>query len=241
MIQLNLLPDVKKEFLHAKAMQRNAISISIIVTIASVGILIALGFFLVGQKALIASKTGGIEERANELAEIENVDEYLTIQAQLAQIDGLHATKLNTSRLLDILPRLNPSAPNSVRFASVDITAETSTIEFQGGVKNVSALTTFKDTLENAQISYQSEGSGRTKEPLFNLITISEYGYSSNTENKNAAVGFTILAEYNPNLFATTSKNLNVSVPNRETTQSVVGAPKVTFEKDAGSLEENDE
>lgn len=240
MIQLNLLPDVKKEFLHAKAMRRNAISLSIIITIASVGLLFALGLILVGQKATIAFQTNQIKDRASQLASIENIDQYLTVQAQLEQVDGLHDSKLNTSRLLKVLPRLNPSAPNSVRFASVDITDEITTVEFQGGVRNVSALTTFKDTLVNAKLSYKN-GQESLSEPLFSEVNITEYGYTADTDDKATAVGFTISAVYNPKLFATDAKNIIVTVPNRETTQSVVGSPDVTFEKDAGNLEETDE
>ena len=244
MIQLNLLPDVKKEFLQARATRRKAISLSIIVSMVSVGILVLLGMVLLGQKAATAMLTSQIKSKAEELAAVENIDEYLTIQAQLAEIDGLHASKLNSSRLTQILPRLNPAHPNSVRFSSVALETETTAINFQGGVRSVSALTTFKDTLINAQLSYtvgDSDSNEKVNEPLFSSVDITEYGYSAQNENANARVGFTIVAVYNPKLFDTTAKNIAVSVPSMETTQSVVASPEVTFEEGAGRLEGGNE
>lgn len=241
MIQLNLLPEVKKEFLRARAMRRKAISLSILATIVSVGLLAVLGVILVGQYTATRVMTSSIESRAEQLANIENIDEYLTIQAQLAEIDNLHAGKTNASRLTDILPRLNPNAPNSVRFSNVDLIVDENTIIFQGGTRNVSALTTFKDTLDNAQLSYNLEGEDTVSEPLFENIEISEYGYSVQANSPVTAVGFKITAVYNTKIFETAAKNVRVRVPNKETTQSVIAAPNVTFEANAGNLEGNDE
>ena len=242
MIQLNLLPDVKKEFLHAKAMRRKVISLAILATLISGGVLVALGLFLASQKGLVALQTGQIEDKASELSAVENIDEYLTIQAQLAELDGLHGAKLTTSRLFNVLPNLNPADPNGVRFSSVSLVTEGTTLRFQGGVRNISALTTFRDTLSNATVEYKPDPEApHTEEPLFSSVTIDEYGYSADAENKATAVGFTISAVYNPKMFDTTVESPRILVPNKETTQSVVASPQVTFEEGAGNLEDANE
>ena len=242
MIQLNLLPDVKKEFLHVKSMRRKVIATAILVTIVSGAALAAAGLFIVSQEGLIAWRTNLIEEKAEELSSIENIDEYLTIQAQLKQIDGLHSSKLITSKLFDILPSINPDNPNSARFSSVMLSTEGTSVTLSGGVRTVSALTTLRDTMVNAGIRYQEEGvEGEVTDQLFSDVVIQEYGYSADSDRPATRVGFTIIATYNPVVFKPTSQNLRISVPNKETTQSVEASPQVRFEEDAGKLEESDE
>ena len=46
MIRLNLLPDVKLEYLHTKRVQARVISIATIVTIAVAGLVVLLGLWV---------------------------------------------------------------------------------------------------------------------------------------------------------------------------------------------------
>lgn len=234
MIQLNLLPDVKKEYLRAQSFRAKMISFSILATVAAVGAMVVLAGYVYGfQRGLSSLQQGDIKSKAAELKKKPDIDKYLTIQNQLATIDGLHDSKTMSSRLLDVLPRLNPAAPNSVKFANVKLSVVDSTIVFQGGTKDFSALTTFRDTLANAKMSFSQNDSNQT-EPLFKTVSITQSGYSKG-DAADTAVGFTITTEYNPNLFSSTVKNFSVNVPNIETTQSVVASPGL-FEKNAGAL-----
>lgn len=240
MIQLNLLPDVKKEFLKAKAARRKAIALSIIVTLGSGGVLVLLGLVALGQEGAIALRTGDISRKSEELSSVNNINEYLTIQAQLAEIDGLHAGKLNTSRVMAMMPHINPAAPNTAKFSSIDLMTDSTTMIFQGGVRNVSALTTLKDTMLNANLSYTQAGEN-IKEPLFVTVDITEYGYNAENNQGDTAVGFVLTATYNPKLLETAATNVKVEVPNMETTQSVLASPDVTFQEGAGNLEGSNE
>jgi hypothetical protein len=234
MIQLNLLPDVKKEYLRAQSFRAKTISLSILATIVAVGATAVLASYVYGGQLLIGNlQKDDIKAKTKELQSKKDIEKYLTIQNQLASIDGLHDSKTISSRLLEVLPRLNPLPPNNVKFANVKLSTLDSTIGFQGGTKDFSALTTFRDTLTNAKINFV-DGEQSVSEPLFKTVTIVQSGYSK-SESVDMSVGFTISAEYNPNLLSGKIKNFSITVPNIETTQSVVASPGL-FEPNAGAL-----
>lgn len=234
MIQLNLLPDVKKEFLRAQSFRAKTISLSILATIVAVGATAVLASYVYGGQLFISDlQKKDIEAKTKELQGKKDIEKYLTIQNQLAAIDGLHENKVISSRLLDVLPRLNPLPPNNVKFASVKLSTVDSTIAFQGGTKDFSSLTTFRDTLTNAKINFTDNGQ-KVTEPLFKTVTIGQAGFTKG-DSADIAVGFTINAEYNSNLFSGKLKDLSITVPTIETTQSVLASPGL-FEQNAGAL-----
>ncbi|HET8689826.1 MAG TPA: hypothetical protein VFL81_00065 [Candidatus Saccharimonadales bacterium] len=225
MITLNLLPDVKKEFIKAQRARATWISVAILVTMAAVGVTVLVALWVYGAQNLQKSAlTGAINDNEAKL-KAKQVDQYMTIQNQLANISNLHKQKNDFSRLLDFLPQLNPAAPNSIGLSSLDIDSSNGTIDLQGKAPNYRALTTFKDTLTNAQVSYTTDGASEpTTTPLFtNLAVLS----SALTEDQNGAkqVSFEIKANYEPAAFVYGNKNVNVSVPNKDTTNSASNVP----------------
>lgn len=234
MIELNLLPDVKKEYLRAQSFRAKAISFSIIATVIAVGATAVLASYVYGGQTLFSNwQKGDITSKARELKGKKDIGKYLTIQNQLSTIDQLHNNKNISSRVLDILPRLNPVAPNSARFSNVELSLVDKTLSFQGGLKDFSALTTFRDTLTNAKMNYTENGKQIT-EPVFNKVTLLQSGFTKG-DKPETAVGFSIQTEYNPNLLSNNIKNFSITVPNIETTQSVVASPGL-FEQNAGAL-----
>ena len=115
MIQLNLLPDLKKDFIKSQKTKGLVISISIIITICSFG-LSALLFVYVNflQQVQINLVTDSIEEKETKLESITDIDKYLTIQAQLSALPELHNGKGSYDRLFDYLSVINPGSPNNV-------------------------------------------------------------------------------------------------------------------------------
>jgi DNA-binding helix-hairpin-helix protein with protein kinase domain len=112
MIQINLIPDVKREFIHAQKMRRATISISILVGIAAVGIIIALALVLGSQAIYQATLSSSIDSEYKKLSGTENINTALTIQNQLQTVSSLNGKKSIDSRLLDVLAAINPAAPN---------------------------------------------------------------------------------------------------------------------------------
>lgn len=226
MIQLNLLPDVKKEFLRAQSARRKTIALSILVTIIAAGLTVVAALYVYAvQNGIMYLQTQDIKGKSSQLSSVKDIDKYLTIQNQLAQLSSLHGNKNNFSRLIDFLPRLNPAPPQNIVLTNLEVEANAKTIVFKGRVSDYGALTTFKDTLSNATFTYVHDGQNVEATKLFSDVKIDSALYEKT--NTSAGVTFTATVLYDPAVFEQTNTNVSVTVPNKETTGSVVGAPAI--------------
>lgn len=120
MIELNLLPDVKKELLRAQVQRNIIISISILVSIAAaiaIGVLAGFAYVAQGLMMNIANKT--IDEEFAKLSQVEDLDKMLTVKNQLAAVSELNNNKLVMSRVYDILNAVVPDSPHNFKISSV--------------------------------------------------------------------------------------------------------------------------
>jgi len=84
MIGINLLPDVKKEFLKAQRTRNTVISLSILIMFVAGGLTVFLALFVyVGQTTAINVVKGDIDTKQKTLGEKPEITKYLTIQNQL--------------------------------------------------------------------------------------------------------------------------------------------------------------
>lgn len=228
MIELNLLPDVKKEFLHAERARRRTIALAILTTIIAAGLTVLFAFYTYGvQSVIMYTQTEDIKKKSSELSGIQDINKYITIQNQLANLSQLHDDKMNFSRLLTFLPTLNPAPPKNVNLTNLDVAVEEKTLTFKGNVKDYAGLTTFKDTLINSEFTFGT-GQEQTTKKLFSAVAIE----SAALEAKDG-VTFSIITTYDEDAFLQRNSVGGVRVPNIETTQSVVGTPQPIFNGDS--------
>ncbi|MBC7746834.1 hypothetical protein H7Y40_02545 [Pedobacter sp.] len=227
MIELNLLPDVKKEFIKAQRTRNTVISVSIIATIGA-GVLTALllSYVYVAQPLLISSQTNAIKKSTAELKAIPEIDKYLTVQNQLNTIDSLHSGLYKYSRAFSFLQQLNPSEPNNVSFSSVIFDKTTNTIEFQGISRNFQALNVFQDTLKNATLTYKS-GDTENTVSLFDQVVLQEAALSN--VNNASVTSFKFQLVYPDVAFLSSSTDVKIAVPNLTTSDADRNAPKEIF------------
>lgn len=240
MIKLNLLPDVKIEYLKTKRTQAQVISIATIVSIAMIALVVVLALWVYGGQTLQKDYlTGQIQKNAAELKSVPDVDKYLTIQNQLAHITALHDNKSDFSRLMTYLPSLNPVQPNNVTITTVELSSTEDGVRIlslQGEGKDYTALSTFRDTLVNAVLKYSDEEDKVVEERLFEAVTVVSSGLEKSSKGGSVVV-FKIDTTYNPNAFLSSVKDPSVSVPTKTTTQSAQASPNV-FGKSSTEEEE---
>ncbi len=229
MIELNLLPDVKKEFIRAQRSHNAVITASILAIMISVGATIAFALFVYGGQAFrISQLTGNIKEKETQLKAVEDLDKYLTVQNQLSQIEGLHDQKLIYSRLVDFLGVLNPSAPHNISLNRLNVQSEEGTIVFEGSTASFESFSVFKDTLQNAELTYTAKDATEpTKERLFSEVVVTSSGLGKN--QSESRVSFSVTATYSENVFSPSSKDIAVTIPQIETTNSVRQSPQPLF------------
>lgn len=233
MVQLNLLPDVKKEFIKAQRVKNTVIGVAILVTIGSLAltILLAAIVYLV-QPGLITLTQGSIDERSEQLRNVEDIDKYLTVQNQLESLPELHQGTTEYSRMFDFLKRLNPAPPNNIQLTSLRIDTELQAVTMNGSTNGFKAFSVFEDTLRNAKVTYKEVSGEQQTVQLFmdNGVVVSEQSLTNN--NGTEQLSFTLEAAYNPEVFAPNNQDIKLSIPNITTSQSVTAAPSSVFQEE---------
>ena len=211
MIEINLLPNVKRELLKTRAMRNRVISISFLVGGASIAAVVVLALILGSQIAAEAVQNGVIKDRNDKLMAVEDLNKVVTIQHQLTKINEQHSGKKINSRIFDVVTAVNPVAPNNVSFSDIKVNPESKTITLEGSAVNgYSALETLKKTILNTKVQTtdgdkSSEGS-RTKE-----IKDGDTSVGENSEGKKV-LQFSFSFEYAEELLSPANNNGTVSV-----------------------------
>ena len=151
-LELNLLPDVKREFQKARRQRNLVISISILVSIIAVGLIVALFLVMGGlqlQKNVLlgqigadsTGKTASPLDKNSYIGKIQqaqngsqDLNSVLTIQNDLLQLKKLKSTQPIFSRLLfgsqsdpGYLSQINPASPIMISLQQVQVGTSSNT------------------------------------------------------------------------------------------------------------------
>lgn len=238
MIEINLIPDVKRELLRAQRMRATVISASIFTSIIAGGVVVALLLYIFGvQNVRGAILDGQIQDGSKKLAEVEDLSKMVTIQNQLAQISQLNGQKNMDSRLFDVLAGVIPPAPNDVQISQVTIDAAARTLRIEGQTRGYDSMEVFKKTLDSAIIQYRDLALGEdTTEKLASNISVTDTSYGENTEGRKV-LRFILTFNYVEKVFSPSVSGvvLKLSVDGN-VTDSYLGIPKSIFTERATDL-----
>ena len=214
MSQINLVPDVKQEMLHAQRMRNVAISLSIVVGLVSVGVVVALALILGGQVAVQKIEEGQINTGYSKLSSVSDLNSALTIQNQLATISSQNDKRTVDSRLLDILAAINPPAPNDVKLSKVTLDPTQNTVSLEGSAAGgYPATDVFRKTILNTKITAKQQGSSNAQEmPLTSNVTLQDTSYGEDATGAKV-VRFTIIFTYPDGLLDNRMSEVNISTP----------------------------
>ncbi len=235
MIGINLLPDVKKEFLKAQRTRNTVISISIITMFVAGGLTVFLALFVyVGQTTAINVVKGDIDTKQKTLEEKPEITKYLTIQNQLAALKILHGPdyKILYSRLFNYLLQLNPASPNNVQLGSARITRDSTLITIQGTTQDFHALDTFKNTLEQAKLKYP-DGDETKEIALFSQVILKSAALIQS--DTGSGVSFEFDLTYTPDIFSPDIIDYQLTVPKLTISDAQNNAPSELFGTSGGS------
>ncbi|HSX28528.1 MAG TPA: PilN domain-containing protein [Candidatus Saccharimonadales bacterium] len=218
MIQLNLLPDVKKEYLKSQRMKRNIITLSILASIVAGALVLLLALYVHGAQRLARNQLqNDINKSSTELSGLSDINKILTVQDALATLPSLHQQKYINSHLFDYLKVL---VPNDVSLTKVDL-AHTAgnTIKINGFSTDYKSLNVFVDTFKNAQLAYGSADHRTTISP-FKDVTINSAGKSSDPQKPG--IEFIVTVKFDPLIFDAKSENPVMQVPAVTTGQGFI-------------------
>lgn len=242
MIEINLIPDVKQEFLRAQRMRNSVVSIAIIACLGAAGLVVLLSTIVGGQLIKSALDDRTIASENETLQSVEDLNNTVTLQNQLSKLSSMHEEKQVNSRLFDILTAVNPPAPNNVRISSVQLDPEMKTLMIDGSAVNgYAAVEVFKKTILNTSLQYTEEGEV-IKVPLTEMVNISETNYAEDADGRKV-LRFILSFTYPDELFSRSIENAKIVSPTTEinVTDSFIRVPDSLFSARPADLNEGEE
>lgn len=228
MIELNLLPDVKLEYIKTQRARRLTLTVAMLVTAASIALLILLLGFDGLQKKHLNDLNHDINTETSQLQGKPNINQILTVQNQLNSLTALHAGKFAASRVFDYLNALTPASV-SINDFTIDFTQQT--INITGAADALSSVNQFVDTLKCTTYTTGASGNSSTSSsgnsqpcattpgssnsgggtPAFSNVVLSSFGLNSTSPDQSQAANYTITLGYDKTIFDIT-QNINLTV-----------------------------
>lgn len=222
MIQLNLLPDVKLEYIKAQRSRRLVTTIAVLASLAAIALLVILFSVDALQKKHLSDLESDIKSESSQLQQKPDINKILTVQNQLQSLTQLHDSKPAASRLFDYLNQVTPANVNINNF-SIDFSQQTVTIT--GTADALSSVNKYVDTLKYTK--YAVKG-GSDSNPAFSNVVLSSFGLDTSAQDKSQSATYTINLSYDKTIFDVT-QDIKLSVPNLVTTRSQLDQPTDLF------------
>jgi Tfp pilus assembly protein PilN len=218
MIQLNLLPDVKLEYIKTQRLKRTIVSVSVIASAAALFVFLFLVLTVdVWQKKTISDLSGDIKTQSSKLQNTPNLNKILTIQSQLNSLDNLHNDKPVAIRLMDFIGQVTPSTA-TISDLKADYTENTLTIT--GNAPTLDAVNTFVDGLKFTD--FTTDNGGESKKAFSNVV-LTQFSRDATKAT------YTISLSFDAAIFDS-NNNVTLSVPNKITTRSIIEQPTTLFQ-----------
>ena len=217
MIQFNLLPDVKQQYIKAQAVKRLVITVCFIVSAAVLFLfLVILSSVYVIQRKNIHDLEQDIHTNTATLQNLPDVADILTVQGQLNSLVTLNAQKPAASRIFGFLSGLTP---NTATISDLKIDYAQHTMTISGNAPSLDVVNTFVDGMKFT--TYTLNGQSGSS-PAFSQVVLT--GFSRNAKSAT----YSITSTFDPAIF-NNANNASLSVGPQ--TQSSVQQPSIIFRK----------
>lgn len=217
MIQFNLLPAVKLEFVKAQRTKRLAMLFS---TLVAAGSVVVLAVLFVGvqivQKKHSRDLSADIKAESSKLESVEDLNKILTIQNQLNSLTSLHDQKPVATRLFEYIKQLTPA---SVNIAKLSVDFDAHTMSFNGSADTLGNINKFVDTLKFT--SYKTQDAETN---AFSEVVLESFGKDDNDSR------YEITLKFDPSIFSSASDVVLIIPANKITTRSQTEKPTSLFE-----------
>jgi hypothetical protein len=219
MIQFNLLPDVKLEYIKANRLKRAVTVISVIVAGAALTVFVLLYLSVdVVQKHHLNDLNNQITSLTNKLKNQPDLDQILTVQNAINVLPSLYTQNPVVTRLPGYLSELTPSSA-TIGDINIDFSSA-NTISITGSADSLLTINQFVDTLKLC--SFQTSASS-TPQNAFSDVLLTSYSLGTtvnSTIGTNSGPSYSITATFNPAIFSASYSNVTLNVPNINTSHT---------------------
>lgn len=217
MIQFNLLPDIKQEYLKAERQKHMVLFISTISAIACISLFVVLILVVdVWQKKSISDLNGDIKSYSSQLTGTKDLNKILTVQNQLNSLTALHDQKAVATRLPGYITQITPSAAS---ISKLDVDFTQNTVSITGSADTLGTVNTYIDTLKFT--TYKVSGQSSSSDAFSNVV-LSAFARTS------SGATYTITASFAPQIFSEAG-DVTLTVPQKTTTRSTIDQPTDLF------------
>lgn len=219
MIQFNLLPDVKIEFIKAKRTKRLVMMVAILSSGASLIIMVSLFLLInIAQKQHLNNLSEDIMTDSKKLQSIEGIGKILTIQNQLVSLDSVHDTKPVASRLSKYIETITPA---NISIGNLEVKFTEGSMEISGKADKIVDVNKFVDTIKFTKYTVKDvEG----EKDAFSKVVLSDFG------KKEGVTTYIITLLFDPAIFDS-KLDVLLNVPAITTNRSATEKPSALFQQ----------
>ncbi len=217
MIQLNLLPTVKLEFIKAKRAKRMVLVISFLAVAVSVTLVIVMFSLTMFQKRHISDLDKDIKTAETKMLATPDLAKILTIQSQLNSLPTLYSDRPVVSRLF---PYLQQTTPSGIGITDMTIDFTESTLSIEGKSAVLELVNRYADTLKFTDYTVKPAENEQQAPPAraFSEVVLAEFA------RDDKGTTFTLKLKFDPIIFDST-KEVTLAVPATITTRSETELP----------------
>jgi Tfp pilus assembly protein PilN len=238
MIQFNLLPDVKLQYVKARRTRRTVMMGSILIAGAFLALFIML-FVVVNvvQKQHLSNLDGDISKSKNDLKAKPELAKILTIQNQLHSLPDLHKQNPVASRILGYVQQVTPQ---NVNISALTVDFSEQTIKIDGSTDSLATVNTFVDTLkftnytivtaDQAAADQEASKTPETPTLAFSDIVLANFAITTGSvKDKNKTASYSITLKYDSVIF-NSDNNIKLQIAQKITTRSETEKPSAVFQ-----------
>ncbi len=220
MVQLNLLPDIKLQYIKTKRTKRMVIGISLVVIVASIALfLLMFSFVNIAQKGHISRLDKETSASISKIQNTPGINEILTIQNQLSVVNPAHEAKPATER---VLPFINQFIPPGSKITNIQIDFTANTLSVSGTSPDIQTVNKIIDSFKFATFVTKSSPDDKSRHPFTDVV-------SSGLSVSNAAESpFSINMTFDKSIFVNTDE-ATIHIPGICSTRSCTEKPESLF------------
>lgn len=168
MIEINLLPQVKKDYLKAEQMKHTVIVASVLLSVVAL-VLVGLMFAYVSivQPQHQKNVQEDIDSGLTDLKGKDDAVKIVTVQGALESLPGIEDQELATSRLFTYVAGFTP---RSVSYSNIKLNVDESILTLQGTASTFEQANVLANNLKGATFSYVQSGSEDSATPFSDVI-----------------------------------------------------------------------
>ncbi|MDB5184314.1 MAG: putative Fimbrial assembly family protein [Candidatus Saccharibacteria bacterium] len=222
MIEFNLLPDIKMEYIKARKARQLVTTIAFFATLGSVVILLLTLSVKIYQVKRMHDLDNDITSNSRTLTHVPQLNRILTVQNQLGSLTALHDQKPAAALTFDYLNRLTPA---QVKISSFTADFTGNTMSITGTADALSSVNKYVDTLK---FTKYTDSTDKTAHSAFTNVVLASFGVSDTATDTSQKANYNITLSYDPVIFQNTS-NAVLNVPSIISTRSEVAKPTDLF------------